>query len=75
MLEQIRNPTPCFKDVIHTHFWLKRKEIVAQVKDWISDLDTQTNDKRSGRGLCLNINTLALKRHFNFLLDELAKLK
>ncbi|KAI5706957.1 hypothetical protein M8J75_012873 [Diaphorina citri] len=61
--------------VIHTHFWLKRKEIVAQVKDWISDLDTQTNDKRSGRGLCLNINTLALKRHFNFLLDELAKLK
>ncbi|KAL1461608.1 hypothetical protein WDU94_013486, partial [Cyamophila willieti] len=73
MLEQIRNPTPCFKHVIHTHFWLKRKEIVEQVKGWISELDTQVNDKRTGRSISLN--TLALKRHFNFLLEELAKLE
>uniref|UniRef100_A0A8D8V1I0 Dual E2 ubiquitin-conjugating enzyme/E3 ubiquitin-protein ligase BIRC6 n=1 Tax=Cacopsylla melanoneura TaxID=428564 RepID=A0A8D8V1I0_9HEMI len=73
MLEQIRNPTPCFKHVIHTHFWLKRKEIAEQVKGWISELDTQVNDKRTGRSISLN--TLALKRHFNFLLEELAKLE
>lgn len=31
MLEQIVNPCPCFKDVIHAHFYIKRHEVIAQV--------------------------------------------
>ena len=32
MLNQLRNPPACFKEVIHTHFYLKRKEILKQVR-------------------------------------------
>ncbi|XP_065205965.1 baculoviral IAP repeat-containing protein 6-like [Planococcus citri] len=35
MIEQIRNPSQCFKEIIHAHFWLKRTEVISQVTDWI----------------------------------------
>ena len=41
VIEQIRNPCPCFKEVIHSHFWLKRNEIEAQCREWIGDLEKQ----------------------------------
>ena len=34
MLDQLEKPHPLFKDVIKTHFLLKRKEILRQVADW-----------------------------------------
>ena len=37
ILDQIRNPSPVFKDVIQTHFTLKRREIEAQVDEWVRD--------------------------------------
>ena len=49
MLEQVRNPSPCFRDVIERHFWLKRHEIMAQVEEWISELEAGSSDKRTGR--------------------------
>lgn len=79
MLDQIRNPCPCFKEVttfssvqtfclsseqflhsilfqqiIHTHFWIKRHEIVAQLEGWIRDMLRHGSDRRSGRTLSLN---------------------
>ncbi|XP_069689782.1 baculoviral IAP repeat-containing protein 6 isoform X2 [Periplaneta americana] len=73
MLEQVRNPCPCFRDVIHTHFWMKRQEIVNQIEGWISDMETQCGDRRTGRAISLN--AMALKRHFRQLREELSKLK
>ncbi|XP_033217381.1 baculoviral IAP repeat-containing protein 6 isoform X2 [Belonocnema kinseyi] len=72
MLDQIRNPCPCFKEVIHTHFWLKRHEIVAQIEGWIRDMEMHGADRRSGR--TISLNALALRRHYRMLREELNKL-
>lgn len=34
MRDHILNPTPVFKDVIMTHFYLKREEILEQMARW-----------------------------------------
>ncbi|XP_064622207.1 baculoviral IAP repeat-containing protein 6-like isoform X2 [Lineus longissimus] len=73
MLEQFRNPSPCFRDVIQKHFWLKRHEIIRQIEEWISDLEQHSSDKRFGR--TISHNCLALKRHYNQLKEEFAKMK
>uniref|UniRef100_A0A8C9ZQ87 Dual E2 ubiquitin-conjugating enzyme/E3 ubiquitin-protein ligase BIRC6 n=1 Tax=Sander lucioperca TaxID=283035 RepID=A0A8C9ZQ87_SANLU len=49
MLEQMRNPSPCFKEVIHKHFYLKRTEIMSQCEEWIADIQQYSSDKRVGR--------------------------
>ncbi|XP_015597939.1 baculoviral IAP repeat-containing protein 6 isoform X3 [Cephus cinctus] len=72
MLEQIRNPCPCFQEVIHTHFWIKRHEIVAQLEGWIRDMELHGADRRSGR--TISLNALALRRHYRLLREELNKL-
>jgi hypothetical protein len=48
--------------VIHTHFWMKRQEIVAQIEGWILDMETQSGDRRTGRAISLN--AMALKVWF-----------
>jgi len=44
--------------VIEWHFWLKKNEIVAQVEDWISDLETYSTDKRVGRSIAHSCTSL-----------------
>ncbi|XP_075144573.1 BIR repeat containing ubiquitin-conjugating enzyme [Haematobia irritans] len=73
MLEQIRNPSPCFKDVIHTHFWLKRNEICAQIENWIEELCKPQCNERSSR--TISFNSMVLRRQYRHLREELAKLK
>ncbi|XP_046401534.1 baculoviral IAP repeat-containing protein 6 [Ischnura elegans] len=73
MLEQVRNPCPCFKEVIHTHFWMKRHEVIRQIEGWLADMESLSGDRRTGRAISLH--TVALKRHFRLLKEELAKLK
>lgn len=58
MLEQLRQPCACFKDVIQTHFWMKRHEIAIQVEGWISELESQSTERRTGRVASLNAVTL-----------------
>ncbi|XP_018118501.1 baculoviral IAP repeat-containing protein 6 isoform X7 [Xenopus laevis] len=72
MLEQIRNASPCFKEVIHKHFYLKRAEIMAQCEDWIVDIQQFSSDKRVGR--TMSHHAAALKRHTAQLREELLKL-
>jgi hypothetical protein len=38
---------------------MKRQEIVNQIEGWISDMETQCGDRRTGRAISLN--ALALK--------------
>lgn len=72
MLEQIRNPSPCFKDVINAHFWLKRNEICQQVENWITELSKPQVSERSGRAI--SFNSMVLRRQYRQLREELAKL-
>ncbi|XP_023819026.1 baculoviral IAP repeat-containing protein 6 isoform X2 [Oryzias latipes] len=72
MLEQMRNPSPCFKEVIHKHFYLKRAEIMSQCEEWITDIQQYSNDKRVGR--TMSHHAAALKRHTAQLREELLKL-
>ena len=73
MLEQIRNPSPCFKDVIYTHFWFKRNEICQQIENWIDELSRSTQvSERCGR--TISFNSMVLKRQYRQLRDEFAKL-
>ncbi|XP_050551225.1 baculoviral IAP repeat-containing protein 6 isoform X3 [Spodoptera frugiperda] len=72
MLDHLRNPEPCFKEVIQTHFWIKRNEIMQTVANWITELESQSGDERTQRSIQLNL--MALKRHYVKLQEELAKL-
>uniref|UniRef100_A0A3Q3KMW9 Dual E2 ubiquitin-conjugating enzyme/E3 ubiquitin-protein ligase BIRC6 n=1 Tax=Monopterus albus TaxID=43700 RepID=A0A3Q3KMW9_MONAL len=72
MLEQMRNPSPCFKEVIHKHFYLKRTEIMSQCEEWITDIQQYSSDKRVGR--TMSHHAAALKRHTAQLREELLKL-
>ncbi|XP_017867118.1 PREDICTED: baculoviral IAP repeat-containing protein 6 isoform X9 [Drosophila arizonae] len=73
MLEQIRNPSPCFTDVIHKHFWLKREEICTQIEGWIEELSKPQYTERASR--TISFNSMVLRRHYRHLREELAKLK
>ncbi|XP_029691286.1 baculoviral IAP repeat-containing protein 6 isoform X2 [Takifugu rubripes] len=72
MLEQLRSPSPCFKEVIHKHFYLKRTEIMCQCEEWITDIQQYSSDKRVGR--TMSHHAAALKRHTAQLREELLKL-
>lgn len=72
MLEQLRNPCPCFKDVINTHFWLKRNEICQQIENWIAELSRPQYSERSGRAI--SFNSMVLRRQYRQIREELAKL-
>ncbi|XP_024280516.1 baculoviral IAP repeat-containing protein 6 isoform X17 [Oncorhynchus tshawytscha] len=72
MLEQMRNASPCFKEVIHKHFYLKRVEVMAQCEEWIADIQQYSSDKRVGR--TMSHHAAALKRHTAQLREELLKL-
>ena len=69
LLDQIRNPAPCFKDVIHAHFWLKRQEIERQCDKWIAEMEQQvTADRSASRTLSAGLT--ALKVAFCFLFSQ-----
>lgn len=59
MLEMLRNPVSCFRDVIQRHFWLKRREVIAEIEAWVIDLEDNCGDKRVGR--TITHSCLALK--------------
>lgn len=73
MLEQIRNPNPCFKEVIHTHFWLKRHEVCAQIENWLEELNKPQYNEKTGRQI--SFNAMVLRRQYRQLREELAKLQ
>ncbi|XP_069464004.1 baculoviral IAP repeat-containing protein 6 isoform X2 [Ambystoma mexicanum] len=73
MLEQMKNPSPCFKEVIHKHFYLKRADIMGQCEEWIADIQQYSTDKRVGR--TMSHHAAALKRHTAQLREELLRLQ
>jgi ubiquitin-protein ligase len=46
MIDQMQNPSPCFKDIIQRHFYLKRNEIMATVERWCKDVCSLKNVHR-----------------------------
>lgn len=37
MIEQLRNPPPCFEDVIKTHFRLQKERTLRNARSWLGD--------------------------------------
>ncbi|XP_064113078.1 baculoviral IAP repeat-containing protein 6-like [Macrobrachium nipponense] len=72
MLNQLRSPSPCFKEVIERHFWLKHKEIMEQVEGWITDMESLSENRRAGKTIAHN--TVGLKKSFQLLKDEFRKM-
>lgn len=50
-------PARC-PQVIQTHFWMKRNEIMVTVAGWISELEGQGGDERTQRSIQLNLMAL-----------------
>lgn len=77
MLEQVSNPCPCFKDVIQAHFFLKREEIIAQVENWIKEMENDITEKRTSRATNKRsplTNIDGFKKIFQQLKEKLLKL-
>ncbi|KAG1667328.1 Baculoviral IAP repeat-containing protein 6 [Nymphon striatum] len=74
ILEQLRNPCPCFRTIIHKHLWMKRGEVLKQCDTWIANLESTSSERRSGK-TSISLNTQALKRHTAQLREEFAKMK
>ncbi|XP_065205955.1 uncharacterized protein LOC135835562 [Planococcus citri] len=58
MLDQIRNPSPCFKDIIHAHFWLKQNEIREQVAKWSKEVADGTSMRANLQQLSRELSNL-----------------
>uniref|UniRef100_A0A915Q7B0 UBC core domain-containing protein n=1 Tax=Setaria digitata TaxID=48799 RepID=A0A915Q7B0_9BILA len=39
---QMKNSPPYFKDVIHSHFWLKRHSVIEQAQNWLREMSKYT---------------------------------
>ncbi|CAG7720785.1 unnamed protein product [Allacma fusca] len=77
MLDQIRHPSACFKDVIHRHFWLKRAEVLSQCEKWLENLIvTCKNDKRAGKHVTGSSDPVTVfKNNLALLKKELGNMK
>lgn len=78
MLEQILNPCPCFKEIIHTHFYIKKFEILAQVEKWISEVELEiTKEKKMSRTnkKSPTITLESFKKVYQQLREALVKLR
>ncbi|XP_047144989.1 baculoviral IAP repeat-containing protein 6 isoform X2 [Hydra vulgaris] len=65
MVEQIKNPTLCFKEIIHKHFLLKQTRVIAQCERWLAELQLKGNTQ----------SYQSLNIHFAELKTELMKLE
>ncbi|CAH0383910.1 unnamed protein product [Bemisia tabaci] len=70
MVEQLKNPSPCFKTVIQSHFWIKRNEIFLQIEKWIAEVES--DEYQTEKTIAATI--MSLKRLFRLLCEEIAKL-
>lgn len=75
MLEQLKNPSGCFREIVTKHFWLKRHNILKQCEEWITEMESYCSDKRTGRTIAqstmalkvCNVKLLIWKSRFNIL--------
>ncbi|XP_065652582.1 baculoviral IAP repeat-containing protein 6 isoform X4 [Hydra vulgaris] len=65
MIEQIKNPTLCFQEIIHKHFLLKQTRVIAQCERWLAELKQKGNTQ----------SYQSLNIHFSELKTELMKLE
>uniref|UniRef100_A0A915CQA0 UBC core domain-containing protein n=1 Tax=Ditylenchus dipsaci TaxID=166011 RepID=A0A915CQA0_9BILA len=61
-------------EVVLKHFWLKRDELVDQVDGWIKETQSHV-DSKVDNSKSLPTYLAGLKRQFNFLKEELARMK
>lgn len=71
MIDQMRNPTPCFKDVIQRHFFLKRNEIMDQVNKWSQEVPSMAGQRAILAQEFLNLPVLPGLENFNIDTPEM----
>lgn len=75
ILEQLRHPPKAFESVVKKHFYLKRDEILSQVKKWIDEMQ-KTVDENSESAERINIkNSLVAIKVWFFQLLLITKIK
>ncbi|KAK3718781.1 hypothetical protein QZH41_014030 [Actinostola sp. cb2023] len=72
MLEQLRKPCKCFKEVMDSHFYLKKDEILQQCETWIREIEALTLRNSGGRAALHHLHSL--RQHTAQLRVELDKL-
>lgn len=50
MLDMLRRPPECFREVVLNHFYLKKDEIIRQVSDWIAEMTLYTSSGQQSAG-------------------------
>uniref|UniRef100_A0A7M5TZX2 UBC core domain-containing protein n=2 Tax=Clytia hemisphaerica TaxID=252671 RepID=A0A7M5TZX2_9CNID len=70
ILEQIKKPSACFKEVIHQHFLMKKDKVLAQCKTWLSELKEIASKRKP-----IKHHYEAIKSHVKELQNELQKLE
>ena len=61
MLELIKKPSTCFRDIIRNHFYLKRKEVKTQCELWARELELHVNDKQIGQSVSKSLTALKVR--------------
>ena len=51
MISQLRSPPPELKEAIHSHFRMRRRQIVEQVQGWAADAGNSSRHAETMRGL------------------------
>lgn len=71
ILENLRNPPKAFENVIKRHFYLKKDEIMAQVKGWIDEMQKSCDDNPEQADRTIKNSLAALKVGFlsNYFLN------
>jgi baculoviral IAP repeat-containing protein 6 len=77
MIDIIKNPCPCFKEVILKHFYIRQKEILSQCNRWRQELvDGIKKHQSSGRSTQALYGYLkVLCKQMDLLKVELTKIK
>jgi len=70
MLEQMRRPSACFKEIVHKHFTMKKTKIISQIDDWLCELEEQSSKRKSA-----SHSYEALKSHFADIKREFANIE
>jgi hypothetical protein len=71
MIDQMRQPVSCFKDVIQRHFYLKRNDIMAQVDKWSKDVPSLARVRSTLAQEFLKLPTPAGLENFNIDTPEM----
>uniref|UniRef100_A0AC34RKZ8 UBC core domain-containing protein n=1 Tax=Panagrolaimus sp. JU765 TaxID=591449 RepID=A0AC34RKZ8_9BILA len=74
ILENLRNPPKAFEDVVKRHFYLKKDEIMSEIKDWVDEMQKVCDENPEQADRTIKNSLAALKRSWEMLKEEFSKM-